>query len=101
MKLQNSFQLLDLSCSIFSRVEETRKSDDDHFNEFVPLLRTGKGEDVSIPELKTAVATAIEVLLGKLNSKEVWLVRLLSGARIALTDNQENNNVTLSLDKKD
>jgi hypothetical protein len=62
--------------------------EDRHHNKFVALIRAGKIEDIPTPELKTAVVEAIEVIVGRSDTKDS-LKEILSETRHALI-NQED-----------
>ena len=62
--------------------------EDRHHNKFVALIRAVKTEDIPTPELKTTVVEAIEVIVGRSDTKDS-LKEILSETRHALI-NQED-----------
>lgn len=62
--------------------------EDRHHNKFVALIRAAKIEDIPTPELKTTVVEAIEVIVGRSDTKDS-LKEILSETRHALI-NQED-----------
>ena len=62
--------------------------EDRHHNKFVVLIRAVKTEDIPTPELKTTVVEAIEVIVGRSDTKDS-LKEILSETRHALI-NQED-----------
>jgi hypothetical protein len=78
------------------QIERLEESQDKYLNEFVPLIRAARGGVVSLPELKSAMTKAIELLLEKLNSDDDndnnnKINMILSEARTALLNNNSKN----------
>jgi DNA repair exonuclease SbcCD ATPase subunit len=63
--------------------------EDRHHNKFVALIRAAKIEDIPTPELKTMVVEAIEVIVGRSDTRDT-LKEILSETRLAVI-NQEDN----------
>jgi cell division protein FtsB len=73
--------------------ERLKKLQDDDLSKFAPLIRSASGEAVSLPELKSAMAKAIEVMLGKLNNDDDNKIsRTLSEALTALMTSNSSKN---------
>jgi hypothetical protein len=62
--------------------------EDRHHNKFVALIGAVKTEDIPTPELKTRVVEAIEVIVGRSDTKDS-LKEILSETRHAMI-NQED-----------
>ena len=55
-------------CMLNLGAEQQKKLQDSDPGEFEPPLQRAKGEDISLPELKTLIAKLAEILLGKIES---------------------------------
>jgi hypothetical protein len=55
-------------------------------DEFLPLIKVNRGEDVDLPRLKIAVTKAIDMILTRLNDSK--LKKVLSKARLSLLNEQ-------------